>query len=37
LVHVISLWSIELVRRDGRNRISHQPDPWVPLDAEPAR
>ncbi|TFH52554.1 DUF1440 domain-containing protein [Actinomyces viscosus] len=37
LGHVIWLWSIELVRRDLRNRITHQPDPWVPLDAEPAR
>ena len=37
LGHVIWLWSIELVRRDVRNRITHQPDPWVPLDAEPAR
>ena len=37
LGHVIWLWSIELVRRDVRNRITHQPDPWVPLGAEPAR
>ena len=37
LGHVIWLWSIELVRRDVRNRITHQPDPWVPLDAAPAR
>lgn len=37
LGHVIWLWSIELVRRDLRNRITHQPDPWIPLDAEPAR
>ena len=27
LGHVIWLWSIELVRRDLRNRITHQPDP----------
>ena len=37
LGHVIWLWSIELVRRDLRNRITHQPDPWMPLDAVPAR
>ena len=37
LGHVIWLWSIELVRRDLRNRITHQPAPWIPRDADPAR
>jgi periplasmic/secreted protein len=32
LGHVVWLWSIEIVRRDLRNRITHQPDPEVPLD-----
>lgn len=32
LGHVIWLWSIEIVRRDLRNRISHEPDAEVPLD-----
>lgn len=31
--HIIWLWSIEIVRRDLRNRITHQPDPEVPLKA----
>ncbi len=31
LGHVVWLWSIEIVRRDLRNRITHQPDPEVPL------
>lgn len=30
--HAIWLWSIEIVRRDLRNRITRQPDPEVPLD-----
>ncbi|MFT0846371.1 YagU family protein [Actinomycetaceae bacterium L2_0104] len=29
--HIIWLWSIEIVRRDLRNRITHQPDPEVAL------
>ena len=37
LGHVVWLWSIEIVRRDLRNRITHQPDPWIRLDAVPAR
>ena len=32
LGHVVWLWSIEIVRRDLRNRITHQPDPEVPLE-----
>lgn len=31
--HIIWLWSIEIVRRDLRNRITHEPDAEVPLDA----
>ncbi|MEZ5090458.1 MAG: YagU family protein [Micropruina sp.] len=31
LGHVIWMWSIEIVRRDLRNRITHEPDPEVPL------
>ncbi|MFZ7201853.1 YagU family protein [Avibacterium avium] len=30
--HVFWFWTIEIVRRDLRNRITHQPDPEVPLD-----
>lgn len=30
--HVVWLWSIEIVRRDLRNRITRQPDPEVPLE-----
>ncbi|MDF1489701.1 YagU family protein [Tessaracoccus caeni] len=29
--HIIWMWSIEIVRRDLRNRFTHQPDPEVPL------
>ncbi|MEZ5088087.1 MAG: YagU family protein [Tessaracoccus sp.] len=29
--HMIWLWSIEIVRRDLRNRITKEPDPEVPL------
>ncbi len=32
LGHVVWLWSIEIVRRDLRNRITRQPDPEVPLE-----
>ena len=28
------MWVIEIFRRDLRNRITHQPDPWVPLPAD---
>ena len=35
--HVFWMWIIELTRRDLRNRITHEPDPWVPLGAEPRR
>ena len=35
--HIVWLWSIEIVRRDLRNRITHEPDAEVALDAEPAR
>ena len=31
--HIIWLWSIEIVRRDLRNRITGQPDAEVPLKA----
>lgn len=31
LGHVVWLWSIEIVRRDLRNRITHEPDAEVPL------
>ena len=29
---LVWLWSIEIVRRDLRNRITRQPDPEVPLE-----
>lgn len=29
--HILWVWSIEVVRRDIRNRITHEPDPEVPL------
>lgn len=32
--HALWMWVIEIFRRDLRNRISHQPDPWVPLPAD---
>ena len=35
--HIVWLWSIEIVRRDLRNRITHEPDAEVALDTEPAR
>lgn len=31
LGHVVWMWSIEIVRRDLRNRITHQPDAEEPL------
>ncbi|AYW77675.1 PF07274 family protein [Propionibacterium acidifaciens F0233] len=31
LGHVVWMWSIEIVRRDLRNRITHEPDAEVPL------
>ncbi|MEY0604599.1 hypothetical protein AB7338_21830, partial [Providencia huaxiensis] len=31
LSHLIWFWSIEIIRRDLRNRITHEPDPEVPL------
>lgn len=33
LGHVVWMWSIEIVRRDLRNRITHEPDAEVPLPA----
>ena len=30
--HIFWFWTIELIRRDLRNRITGQPDPEVPLD-----
>lgn len=32
--HALWMWVIEIFRRDLRNRITHQPDPWVPLPAD---
>lgn len=29
--HIVWFWSIEVIRRDMRNRITHEPDPEVPL------
>lgn len=29
--HAVWFWSIEIIRRDLRNRITHEPDPEVPL------
>lgn len=29
--HIFWFWTIEVIRRDLRNRITHQPDPEVPL------
>ncbi len=29
--HIVWLWAIEIVRRDLRNRITHEPDAEVPL------
>lgn len=29
--HLVWFWSIEIIRRDLRNRITHEPDPEVPL------
>lgn len=29
--HIVWMWSIEIVRRDLRNRITHEPDAEVPL------
>lgn len=37
LGHVIWMWSIEVVRRDIRNRITRQPDAEVPLAVAVAR
>ena len=31
--HAVWMWVIELTRRDLRNRITHEPDPEVPLTA----
>ena len=31
--HVFWFWAIELIRRDLRNRITHEPDAEVSLDA----
>ena len=33
LGHIVWMWSIEIVRRDLRNRITHEPDAEVPLAA----
>ena len=30
--HLIWFWSIEIIRRDLRNRMTHEPDPEIPLD-----
>lgn len=29
--HIVWFWAIEIIRRDLRNRITHQPDPEVAL------
>lgn len=31
--HIFWFWAIEMIRRDLRNRITHEPDAEVPLDA----
>ncbi|MDI9750594.1 DUF1440 domain-containing protein [Stutzerimonas stutzeri] len=31
LGHLVWFWSIEIIRRDLRNRITHEPDPEIPL------
>ncbi|EPB4853791.1 hypothetical protein ACRPZO_003723, partial [Escherichia coli] len=28
---LVWFWSIEIIRRDLRNRITHEPDPEIPL------
>ena len=33
LGHIVWMWSIEVVRRDLRNRITHEPDAEIPLTA----
>ncbi|CAM3839243.1 DUF1440 domain-containing protein [Rahnella bruchi] len=33
LGHIFWFWTIEMIRRDLRNRITRQPDPEVPLDS----
>lgn len=33
LGHLFWFWSIELIRRDLRNRITHEPDAEVPITA----
>ena len=33
LGHIFWFWAIEMIRRDLRNRITHEPDAEVPLDA----
>lgn len=30
--HIVWFWAIEIIRRDLRNRITHEPDAEVPLD-----
>lgn len=37
LGHALWMWSIEIVRRDLRNRITHEPDAEVALGAVPGR
>lgn len=34
--HIVWMWSIEIARRDLRNRFTRQPDPWMPLDSRTA-
>ncbi len=29
--HLVWFWSIEIIRRDLRNRITHEPDPEIPF------
>ncbi|MEQ3430317.1 DUF1440 domain-containing protein [Klebsiella aerogenes] len=33
LGHIFWFWAIEMIRRDLRNRITHEPDAEIPLDA----
>ncbi|TPG63121.1 YagU family protein [Ewingella americana] len=33
LGHIFWFWAIEMIRRDLRNRITHEPDAEVPMDA----
>lgn len=32
--HIFWFWIIEIIRRDLRNRITHEPDPEIPLESK---